>query len=997
MRVVFMGTPDFAVETLQALLDSRHEVLAVFTQPDKPKGRSGKPAAPPVKELALSAGVPVFQPKKIREEENIRILESYRPDVIVVAAFGQIIPPAILTLPAYGCINVHASLLPKYRGAAPIQWAVIDGEKESGVTIMQMAEGLDTGDILQQSVVPLESNETGGSLFEKLSREGASLLLETLDGLENGTITADDCFLAGNYGSFGWIAIPTDGMPLEAGVEYPIVSNYDPTLNYKDICGSVKEFIAAIHVSDEILEANPNFKITLRLKMTNPENSEDVIQIGEDYVYTRKNLCAHEYTYECDAHCNKCYELTNEDAAHKITHVEESCYNVEHWTCDYCGGCWLDEALTLVTNSKNVQKVPAAHTIEHVEESCYNVEYWYCAACESYWADAELVVMTNSKSVIKAVATHELVHVEANAATCTENGNIEYWYCDICETVWSDAALTQITNHKSVIIPAHGIEYVEPVVPANCQEEGHNGYWYCAECNIYYGDESASYQMNPAWIFFTGDHVRPEGAADCATVACELCDEDVYGTGEHDTGVPACQTGTCSKCGEEIIGYGCVNYDTPACMDGVCYYCGGFVAGFGHENGAWAPCLDGECSYGCGLEYPATQDHVDDDSDDYCDNCWTHLNHDVDPCVGGECSICWTYVEGAHDYEYVNNGNGTHSYKCSACGDIQSTEAHSYPTVSAANASATCVCGEEVFAWMGMSVALESSLETNFVVNASLLPEGNYYALIEKEVYNKATGEITIETTRFEAADFVNYNDAGTAKKIVFTDIAAKQMADRFTVTIYNEAGEQISASYTRTMEEYLLGVLADSKTSAAKKVVCVDFLNYGAAAQDKFGYRTSELVNSQLTEDQKALATDASLVADVTDERVKGAAMVGTAVAAEYELVPTFVYQTSKIANATKAIVSYTNFKGEAVSYEIAAADFADYNTAGTAKKIEINGTAVADGASPITVQIVDANGNILDESVECVNYFAARSIADHAVFTELLKLVYSSKIAFA
>ena len=189
MRVIFMGTPDFAVNTLQALLDSEHEVAAVFTQPDKPKGRSGKITPPPVKETALAAGVPVYQPVKIRAEENIRILQDLQPDVIVVAAFGQIIPPSILSLPPYGCVNVHASLLPKYRGAAPIQWAVINGEEESGVTTMQMAEGLDTGDILLRKVVPLASDETGGSLFEKLSREGAKLLLETLEGLEEGSIT----------------------------------------------------------------------------------------------------------------------------------------------------------------------------------------------------------------------------------------------------------------------------------------------------------------------------------------------------------------------------------------------------------------------------------------------------------------------------------------------------------------------------------------------------------------------------------------------------------------------------------------------------------------------------------------------------------------------------------------------------------------------------------------------------------------------------------------
>lgn len=190
------------------------------------------------------------------------------------------------------------------------------------------------------------------------------------------------------------------------------------------------------------------------------------------------------------------------------------------------------------------------------------------------------------------------------------------------------------------------IKYEPAKEPANCKETGHGEYWYCEYCEAYFANEEGSNQLNPAWIFYTGDHVRPESAADCATVECELCGEDIYGEGEHNTGVPACQTGTCSKCNEIITGYGCANYDTPACMDGVCYYCGGFVAGLGHENGAWAPCKEGECSYGCGLKYPATAEHIDDDGDGYCDTCWDHLRHNVDPCVGGECTICWTYVAG---------------------------------------------------------------------------------------------------------------------------------------------------------------------------------------------------------------------------------------------------------------------------------------------------------------------------------------------------------------
>lgn len=189
MKVVFMGTPDFAVGTLKKLIESRHEVLAVVTQPDKPKGRGKAMQFPPVKEVAVEAGITVYQPKRVREPEFLETLKELSPDVVVVVAFGQIIPQAVLDVPKLGCLNVHGSLLPKYRGAAPIQWAVIDGECESGVTIMRMDAGLDTGDMITTRVVKLEDKETGGSLFDKLSQAGADLLTETLDKLEAGEVS----------------------------------------------------------------------------------------------------------------------------------------------------------------------------------------------------------------------------------------------------------------------------------------------------------------------------------------------------------------------------------------------------------------------------------------------------------------------------------------------------------------------------------------------------------------------------------------------------------------------------------------------------------------------------------------------------------------------------------------------------------------------------------------------------------------------------------------
>ena len=182
-----MGTPDFAVPTLEALIE-KHEVVGVVTQPDKRKGRGKAMAFSPVKEKALEHEIPVYQPVKVREEAFVQILRELDPEVIVVAAFGQILPKAVLDIPPYGCVNVHASLLPKYRGAAPIQWAVIDGEKESGVTIMQMDEGLDTGDMLLRREVEIGENETAGELFDRLAAIGAELLKETIECLEKGEL-----------------------------------------------------------------------------------------------------------------------------------------------------------------------------------------------------------------------------------------------------------------------------------------------------------------------------------------------------------------------------------------------------------------------------------------------------------------------------------------------------------------------------------------------------------------------------------------------------------------------------------------------------------------------------------------------------------------------------------------------------------------------------------------------------------------------------------------
>lgn len=188
MRIVFMGTPDFSVPTLKKLIASRHEVIAVVTQPDKPKGRGKEVQMTPVKETALARDIPVYQPVRAREASFVEEMRRLEPDAMVVIAFGQILSKELLEVPKYGCFNIHASLLPKYRGAAPIQWAVINGDLETGITTMMMDAGMDTGDMLEKLVVPLDPKETGGSLFDKLSLLGGDLILSTLEKAEAGTL-----------------------------------------------------------------------------------------------------------------------------------------------------------------------------------------------------------------------------------------------------------------------------------------------------------------------------------------------------------------------------------------------------------------------------------------------------------------------------------------------------------------------------------------------------------------------------------------------------------------------------------------------------------------------------------------------------------------------------------------------------------------------------------------------------------------------------------------
>ncbi len=188
MKIIFMGTPEFAVSSLKALIESDHDVVAVVAQPDKPKGRGRKLAPPPTKALAEQHNIPVLQPEKVRTEEFLSQLQNLSPDLICVTAYGKILPKNILELPRYGCVNVHASLLPKYRGAAPINWAIVRGETQSGITTMLMDEGMDTGDMLLKKEIQIQDEDDASSLSEKLSQLGAELLLETISQLQEGKL-----------------------------------------------------------------------------------------------------------------------------------------------------------------------------------------------------------------------------------------------------------------------------------------------------------------------------------------------------------------------------------------------------------------------------------------------------------------------------------------------------------------------------------------------------------------------------------------------------------------------------------------------------------------------------------------------------------------------------------------------------------------------------------------------------------------------------------------
>ncbi|HEY9148149.1 MAG TPA: methionyl-tRNA formyltransferase, partial [Gammaproteobacteria bacterium] len=191
LNIVYAGTPEFAAVALKALLDSPHHVIAVYTQPDRPAGRGRKLTASPVKALALEHGIEVYQPQSLKNADEQARLAALKPDVMVVAAYGLLLPPEVLTIPPLGCLNIHASLLPRWRGAAPIQRAILAGDKESGITIMQMDKGLDTGDMLYKLATPIEQGDTAASLHDRLAALGARAIVEALEGLQSGSLRAE--------------------------------------------------------------------------------------------------------------------------------------------------------------------------------------------------------------------------------------------------------------------------------------------------------------------------------------------------------------------------------------------------------------------------------------------------------------------------------------------------------------------------------------------------------------------------------------------------------------------------------------------------------------------------------------------------------------------------------------------------------------------------------------------------------------------------------------
>lgn len=304
MRAVFMGTPDFSVPVLEAMVNAGHQIAGVVTQPDKPKGRGKAVAFSPVKEAALKYGLPIYQPVKVRDPEFVKVLRELAPEVIVVVAFGQILSREILELPRYGCVNVHASLLPMYRGASPIQHVILNGEKETGVTTMMMDTGIDTGDMLLKTVIPIDEKETGGSLHDKLAKAGGPLLIETLDQLSRGTAVripqeGETCYAGMLTKAMGRMDFTRSAEELERQVRglYPWPGAYT-SVNGK----TLKVFRAS--VSDEESGREPGRVVQIAEKGFCVQTGKGLLQIEEVQLEGKKRMEAEAflrgYSLDCD-------------------------------------------------------------------------------------------------------------------------------------------------------------------------------------------------------------------------------------------------------------------------------------------------------------------------------------------------------------------------------------------------------------------------------------------------------------------------------------------------------------------------------------------------------------------------------------------------------------------------------------------------------------------------------------------------------------------------
>ena len=296
MRIIFMGTPDFAVGTLEALVNAGHEVVLAVTQPDKPQGRKQILIAPPVKQTAEKLGIPVYQPKRVRESEALALLRSYEPELIVVAAFGQILPKELLDMPQYGCINVHASLLPKYRGAAPIQWAILNGDAVTGVTIMRMDVGLDTGDMIAKAEVAITPQDTGGSLFDRLAETGAKLCVETIPWIVDGTAvyTPQDEQAATKVGQISKKDGLIDFTRSAAAIECQIRGLNPWPSAYTSLAGKTLKIWSA-QVSDRQTEAQPGTVVLVEKDRFGVQTGEGVLICTEVQLEGKKRMSAADF------------------------------------------------------------------------------------------------------------------------------------------------------------------------------------------------------------------------------------------------------------------------------------------------------------------------------------------------------------------------------------------------------------------------------------------------------------------------------------------------------------------------------------------------------------------------------------------------------------------------------------------------------------------------------------------------------------------------------